>query len=146
VLERLKDEDFDPTTTVLLESGPATVPPALGARRFVKLDFHALDTDHLTLHISAGAPRIVLFNDRFSPHWVAEWSGSPLKIVRANGIFMGVVLPEGAGQLTFSFRPALFLALARLSMAIALTLGLLAVLVASVALTRRMRLASQPRS
>jgi len=125
VLERLKAQDFDPTTTVLLNALPPERHPEIHSGRFRPLRYDTPKADRLTLEIAEDMPRLVLFNDRYSPSWEAYWNGTPLHILEANAIFMAVVLPEGTGELTFEFRPKLFLTLVKISSitAILLLLG-----------------------
>lgn len=59
--------------------------------------------------IAVEAPRggVLLLNDVWHPWWFAEVDGEPARILRANGIFRAVLLPDGARQVTFRFEPAL---------------------------------------
>lgn len=49
----------------------------------------------------------------------------PIPVAKANGIFMGLTLPEGAGVLTLSFVPTAFYHLALLAAVIAASLVIL---------------------
>lgn len=118
-LQRLKDVEFDPTKTLVLGSQPVDALPAVAARRFQRLDYRTPKADHLSTTITDEMPRIILFNDRFSPNWQAYWNGNPLQIVRANNLFMAVSVPSGSGELSFIFRPWLFMQLARISAIVA---------------------------
>ena len=129
LFQRLKAKDFDPAKTVLLQSGPDVSHSRSDAGRFQYLAYATPGADRLSLKITAETPRLIVFNDRFSPHWQAYWNGKPLQIIRANGIFMAVALPDGAGELTFAFRPQLFIRLAIIAAITALLLLLLGVAV-----------------
>lgn len=112
---RLKAVNFNPTTTVLLQEQPNLSFPSIVSDRFRLLHYETPSADQLKLQISMDSPRLVMFNDRFSPSWEAYWNGKPLRIILANTIFMAVVLPEGAGELTFVFHPSLFYKLSVIS-------------------------------
>jgi hypothetical protein len=124
VLKRLNAPDFDPTRSLLLQSEPAI---SSNSAPFNRLAYETTGADSLSLKITSEMPRLIMFNDRFSPHWRAYWNGTPLRIIRANGIFMAVVIPTGAGNLNFVFYPELFLILAKFSIATAALLLLLGI-------------------
>lgn len=122
-LDRLNDDTFDPTTTVLLDGEPALASQQAGKGDRVRpLAYGTPQADTITVKIVAEMPRVILLNDRFSANWIADWNGQALPILRANTIFMAVALPEGAGELTFKFRPKLFLQLSLISAAAVLLL------------------------
>lgn len=114
-LKRLKSADFDPTQSVLLDHRPDIVGLRAQAKRFQKLVYTTPDADELQISIDAGMPRIILFNDRFAPGWQATWNGTPLRIQRANTLFMAVALPPGAGNLVFNFHPRQFFLLVKIA-------------------------------
>ena len=125
-LQRLKAKDFEPTHTVLLEHKPDAADVYSHPGHFQKLAYERPDADELHVRIAADKPRVILFNDRFSPGWQATWNGEPLQIQRANTLFMAVALPPGAGELVFSFHPAQFYLLVKIAvwgLAIILALG-----------------------
>ena len=125
LLQRLKAKDFDPAKTVILQGAPDASRVRTDDGRFQHLAYATPGADRLSLKITAETPRLILFNDRFSPHWQADWNGKPLQIIRANGIFMAVALPDGAGELNFVFRPRVFVILATIAAITALLLLLL---------------------
>jgi hypothetical protein len=57
--------------------------------------------------IEVNAPRggVLVLNDIWHPWWFAEVDGMPAKILRANGVFRAVILPQGARKVTFRFEP-----------------------------------------
>lgn len=52
-------------------------------------------------------PGVLVFNDPFYPGWKAvdEMSGKEFKILPANYLFRGVILPEGTHQISFHYEP-----------------------------------------
>ena len=121
----LKNPVFDPARQVLLGQTPATAPIIGPKARFELLRYASTGPSQLALTISADTPRVILFNDRYSSSWQASWNGAPISVANANGIFMGVILPEGAGVLTWSFVPTAFYRLALLAAVIAASLVIL---------------------
>lgn len=67
--------------------------------------------DHLEIDIEAQDGRIIFFGDTYSKNWRAKWNGTEIPIHKANSIFMAVNLPDGDGNLTFSFKPKGFIKL-----------------------------------
>jgi len=131
-LARLKAPDFDPTRVLLLDRAPLSAasggaaPGGPTSPRMQLMHYERPAADTLSLKIDAEAPRHLLFNDRYSPDWNATWNSRPLPMLRANSIFMAVVLPEGPGELVFRFQPALFHRLSLLAAGIGALLALLA--------------------
>ncbi len=76
--------------------------------KYQQLNYINITNDEFSLKINSATPRLVLFNDHFSPDWEASFNGKKLSIFVTNNLFMGVVLPPGSGNLIFSFKPKLF--------------------------------------
>ncbi|KAF0230866.1 MAG: hypothetical protein FD175_1313 [Beijerinckiaceae bacterium] len=57
------------------------------------------------IEVSAQRSGVLLLNDVWHPWWFAEVDGMPAKILRANGVFRAVVLPQGAKKVVFRFEP-----------------------------------------
>ena len=113
--QRLTEKDFNPMTTILLESEPSILKSSAAPQEFIPLAYETPEADFLALQIQAESPRIVMFNDNFSPNWEAYWNEEKLPIMRANGLFMAVIIPSGSGELNFVFNPRLFSQLSRAS-------------------------------
>jgi len=47
----------------------------------------------------------VVLNDVWHPWWFAEVDGTPVPLLRANGIFRAVAVPAGEHEVRFVFRP-----------------------------------------
>lgn len=60
------------------------------------------------IEIEVNAPKggVLVLNDVWHPWWFATVDGMPAKILRANGIFRAVILPQGAQKVMFQFEPA----------------------------------------
>jgi hypothetical protein len=46
-----------------------------------------------------------LLNDVWHPWWFADIDGMPAKVLRANGVFRALILPQGARKIVFHFKP-----------------------------------------
>jgi hypothetical protein len=124
-LARLKSPSFDLTTTLMLDKAPESAVIGAQSTNWQLLRYERLSADQVRLDIASETPRIVLFNDRYSVYWNATWNGESLSLLRANGIFMAVVLPNGPGTLLFTFRPELFYRLVYLAFGVAIFLTVL---------------------
>ena len=115
-LDRLASDTFDPTRSVILANSPGwATPSAAEAKRFEPLVYDGGRFDRLDFDLDNARPRILLFDDSYSPHWRATWNGKPIPILRANFNFMALGIPAGQGHLVLKFRPQPFLTLAYLS-------------------------------
>lgn len=63
--------------------------------------------DNTEVEIAVEAPEggVLLLNDTYHPWWFASIDGHNARILRANGIFRAVVLPQGAKRVVFRFEP-----------------------------------------
>jgi hypothetical protein len=57
--------------------------------------------------VAADSPRggVLVLNDVYHPWWRATIDGTPVTIMRANGIFRAVALPAGRHEVVFEFAP-----------------------------------------
>lgn len=71
-----------------------------GTARIVKYD-------HTEVTVEVNAPKggVLVLNDVWHPWWFAEIDGMPAKILRANGAFRAVILPQDAQKIVFRFEP-----------------------------------------
>ncbi len=142
LLERLADPSHDPRQTLLLE-GIAEVPAGGNTGTPCQpLEYESPRPETIRVRVEARASRFVLFNDSHSEYWTASWNGEAIPLHHANGNFMGVVLPPGAGELELEFRPTTFVYLARLSALLGVVLLLTASYVVVDSVRTRLRRSS----
>jgi hypothetical protein len=130
VLSTLLDPAFDPgSEAVLADSRPAAAPaPGNDAVRVV-----ARRLDSLELEARLGAPGVLVTLEAFDPGWRATVGGAAEPVLRANGLFRAVRVPEGRHRVLFVYRPR--------SAALGAALSLLGLSAAAAALGGRARAA-----
>jgi hypothetical protein len=129
VLAALKETDF--RKTVLLENyeGPLNTMPGDGEFR------GALVTEYrpnrVVVNVSDGPAGCLVLADAWFPGWKCTVDGQPAPLYRANYLFRGVPLTDGAHEVVFTFRPESFVrgrALSLAALAIVLLVGVVAAL------------------
>jgi hypothetical protein len=62
--------------------------------------------NRITLEVESGPAGYLVLTDVWFPGWTCSVDGQSVPVHRANFLFRGVALPEGARQVVFSFAPA----------------------------------------
>ncbi len=125
---------FDPArTAVVTGDGPAPDPAAGGTAAIT-----AYASERVVVRVD-GAGGLLVLTDALYPGWEATLDGAPAQLYAADGLFRGVLVPAGAHEVVFAFRPISF----RLGAGVSLV-GL-AALVAGAALVWRGRRPNVPR-
>ncbi len=89
VFQNLARPGFDARTTVILEEAVSDLSPA-----DVPVEIIAYTSRHVTLRVGPGGRAPLVLTDAFHPGWKAWMSdGTPLSILRADGVFRAVILP-----------------------------------------------------
>lgn len=108
---------------ILMTDADATLSPATAAA------LHRLSPNAAMLTVQTEAPSLLVFVESWDPGWRAWLGGREVPVLRMNGIFQGIVLPD-AGQHVAVFRyrprslvPTLAVAAAGLAGACALVLA-----------------------
>lgn len=136
ILTRLKEADFDPRRTVLLEktSSPRSISPVSQAEDDSPIIFERYESNYIRLKASAVKPGWLILTDTYYPGWQVRIDGQGGEILPADYIFRAVALDPGPHVIEFSYRPASFLLGAGISV---VTIAVL--LVAGVVLRLRSR-------
>ena len=134
--------DFDPASTVVLEGvSPAAgegqvlgdLPPAPGGARVARYG-----SDSLEIEVESPAAGYLVLSDPYYPGWQAKVDGEPVEILRANYAFRAVPVPAGTHRVSMVFRPVTWRA------GLAITLGMVVVLVVGAVVAWRRRLENPP--
>ncbi len=94
--------DFDPATTVVVESGRTLSADAPG-RSEVRIVSYS--NDEIELEASTSIPGYLVMSEVYYPGWRVEVDGQSGDLKRANYAFRAVFLPPGVHKVRFYFQP-----------------------------------------
>jgi len=69
----------------------------------------AFDNDAIKYESNASAPHLAIFSEIFYKDWNASIDGAPAKVIKANYLLRGLVVPAGKHVIDFKFEPKVFL-------------------------------------
>ncbi|MFP5503322.1 MAG: YfhO family protein, partial [Candidatus Sericytochromatia bacterium] len=95
-----REPDFDPRTTVLLEAPLAIEQVVPGT---ASVERHSLN--RLTVATQGSGPGVVVVSEGYDPGWRASTGGRQLAVHRANGLLLGIEVPEGAHHIALVYEP-----------------------------------------
>ncbi len=101
--EAIRAADFDPTSTVILESGRPLDTTPTGSLAILGYDLHSV-----TLAVESDQPGYLVLADAYYPGWRATLDGQPVPIHRANYAFRAVYVPAGQHTVRFLFNPLIW--------------------------------------
>jgi hypothetical protein len=94
-------DDFEPRrSAVLIGDGPA--PPGEGTGTATIIQYAP---EQVTLQVETDRDGLLLLTDAYYPGWEAKVDGRPAPVYQADGLFRGVLVPVGAHEVEFSYRP-----------------------------------------
>ena len=103
-LQTLASRDFDASRAVLVSTAPPASPAlATTNENSGSVDFKSYAPTDIRLATQAGAPSVLLLNDRYDPNWRVWVDGKPEPLLRCNYIMRGVYLTPGAHTVEFKF-------------------------------------------
>jgi len=107
LLHELAFGSFDPESVALIEKSdvPASdfeIPPPTPVAHQLKslVDGH----NRLNIEIDSERQGILVVSDTYYPGWTAEVNGELVPILKINGGFRGVSIPDGTSSVEFHFR------------------------------------------
>jgi uncharacterized membrane protein YfhO len=118
----MAQDAFDPRTRAVL-SGEGAAVEAQGEPSG-KAEIASYAPEQVTIHTRSGAPGLLLLTDAYYPGWTATIDGEEAALYRADGLFRGVMVPEGEHEVRFTFRSRPFEA-GRLASLVSLMLWLI---------------------
>jgi len=104
-VEMLGDASFDPSKTVILETGegvPFDSAPDSGV--VSKVRELRYTKDGVVIDAEFGAPGFLVLSDNYVPYWRAYVDGDSVRIYRADCTFMAVACPAGRHEISFVYR------------------------------------------
>jgi hypothetical protein len=102
--EAVRADDFDPSTTVILESGEALdTQPTVSQLAILQYDLNTV-----TIAIATDQPGYLVLPDAHYPGWQATVDEQFTPIERANYAFRAVYVPEGEHTVQFVFDPPIW--------------------------------------
>lgn len=104
-LKTLASGTFDPRQTVLVSDAIAAPPAGSSNQPSGKVEIVGYAPKRVKLHAQAGAPSVLLLNDKFDLGWQATLDGKPVPVLRCNFLMRGVQVPAGEHTVEFTFRP-----------------------------------------
>jgi hypothetical protein len=105
-LQILRDNNFDPQTTVLLEQSPAQ--PLVNGTERGDAEIVVDSPAKVVVKTHAREPSALVLLDNYYPGWKALVDGNETEILRANYLFRAVSLPPGEHTVSFLYRPGSF--------------------------------------
>lgn len=97
-------ENFDPRQTAVLV-GDGQLPTASAENGNVVVGSY--EPERVILQVESDAAGLLVVTDAYYPGWQATIDGEPTTIYTADGLFRGVIVPEGVHEVMFAFRPSL---------------------------------------
>ena len=107
ILNRMKQSDFDPSKSVILEENLADFIPSENVAGKVVIDSY--QPNQVVMTAESDKPGILVFSDNHYPAWQAYIDGVPAKVFRANYTFRAVPIPEGKHRVEFKYHSKYFI-------------------------------------
>jgi len=106
ILERMKQGDFNPRQTVILEKNPSLKPTADSV--LPEVSIVGYEPTQVKIQAELDQPGFLVLLDNYYPDWKAYVDGVAVEIYRADYTFRAVPLDRGNHQVEFRFEPHYF--------------------------------------
>jgi uncharacterized membrane protein YfhO len=133
VLDLLRDPEFDPSQTVILDHGEELAAVARESRANVI----SYDPERVQVQVTLDHPGYLVLTDTYYPGWKVTVDGEPAPILRADLYFRAVPLPDGEHKVNFHYQPSSVQLGCSLSLA-AWVLWMLVIIVTSICIGRKL--------
>jgi hypothetical protein len=127
-LEALRDVNFDPHITAVIETANRSVSPTPTPQPLTPGSATIVEDKRNRVEIETDndSEGLLVLSDNYYPGWQAGVDGAPAEVLRANHTMRAITVPAGKHVVSFAFMPAAFLASVYVSLAAAvLTLTVL---------------------
>ncbi|MCC6491032.1 MAG: YfhO family protein [Candidatus Hydrogenedentes bacterium] len=88
-----------------LASSPPAVSESTPSMRDATCSVEDLKPEHVIIRVNAPQAGVTVLSDSFAPGWSATVDGKRQPILKVNGLFRGVVTPQGPCVIEFRYRP-----------------------------------------
>jgi len=103
ILDLLYSVDFDPRSTVVLET---SIPGELGASAETdRAEIRAYDADKVGIATRTENSRLLVLSDNYYSGWKAFVDNQEVPVYRANYAFRAIIVPAGAHTVQFTYEP-----------------------------------------
>jgi hypothetical protein len=106
ILERIRQSDFDPASTVILEEEPQGYSPQKSTRGVVSIEEY--QPNRVRMALNAESPGLLVTSDNYYPAWKAFIDGQETKVYRADYTFRAIAVPAGRHQVEFKYHSRVF--------------------------------------
>lgn len=104
--ELAMDENFDITSMAVLEK-KLSLPN--NTQKFIyNTKIERYSDNRVTIQYNSNKPALLTLTDSYYPGWKAEIDGKAARIYRVNGLFKGVLVPDGTHLVDFYYSSTLF--------------------------------------
>jgi hypothetical protein len=106
-LAALSRKDFDPYRQAYLSAYPSTsdAKGLSGKKAAGKCERISLAPDDSVYQVRLDHPGLVVFSEQAAPGWRAFLDGAPVEIYQADHLLKSLVVPAGAHEIRFHYRP-----------------------------------------
>ncbi|MFW6068829.1 MAG: YfhO family protein, partial [Chloroflexota bacterium] len=104
-VEVMEQEGFDSRTQAVLV-GEGVAQEGSGDRGEAQIVRYR--AEEVVVETSSEGPSVLVLTDADYPGWQAAVDGEPVEVYTVDGMFRGVILPEGEHTVQFEFRPSSF--------------------------------------
>ncbi len=106
-VRRLVSPGFDARRMVMLSPLPVAPPrTAAAAAAPESTRIERYEEERVVVHTAGPTPAILVLTEAHFPGWEVRVDGVPAELLRANTAFRAVLVPEGAHDVEFRYRPA----------------------------------------
>lgn len=127
VLQQLTQPGFNPTQRAFIQNSDRVIQGGGGTVEI--LEDSSVET---VLKVNSTAESLLLRLEKYHPAWKVRIDGKKAKLLQANVLFQGVLVPEGEHTVTFTFKPSKLSFLISLVGRAALMAGFLTLLMISL--------------
>lgn len=125
-LDNLADPQFDPSKTVIVLDKNVKPPAKALEENDGTATIESYHPKAIRIQTAGSSDGVLLYNDRYHPHWKVYVNGKQRPLLRCNSIMRGVEVPAGSHVVEFRYEPTQWgLAISLLSIALGVWIGCL---------------------